>query len=348
MSPRNPRRLGGAGLWKAIWGEAPDASAFVTLARNPFYRDEMRRVALAYGHSEPSIDLAFALAKAKDGDADTRAALREMRKDLGAWLGDPANGAHPNHYSLETFASSIDEALEDDNWDWAIGAVLHQDSQAQQLLDPTFSALGGLAAGAAGAALRWRRTILRRDRARANGGDDWTRADYMAAGRLLGGKKYPPRLQKQLKAYMERQGFKVYFDDRLLAEMNVKYGGKKIKRGKKGEKGKKGAAGFLASERKIYFPEAPTYYQIWHELAHYAHYKKMGREAYMDKSLTEVEKEQFVYDMLRGARRWDAKDESGLFYINFKQKRDAIRIIEKLGGRSTPRPSAPIAPPVRP
>lgn len=67
-----------------------------------------------------------------------------------------------------------------------------------------------------------------------------------------------------------------------------------------------------------------TRYEVWHELNHYLHFKKIGQDAYLSLVRPRVP-EQYVYDAFRqSTRRW------GL--LNIKEHWDAMLYVESKGG----------------
>lgn len=70
----------------------------------------------------------------------------------------------------------------------------------------------------------------------------------------------------------------------------------------------------------------PTEYEVWHELGHYIHYRRIGAEAYRNLSRTAQwnAAEQFVFDMLNSTRRWSKLNEAEQMHAN--------QYIEDMGG----------------
>ncbi len=127
--------------------------------------------------------------------------------------------------------------------------------------------------------------------------------------------------------YFESRGFIVTYNDQIVPKGNVV-------EFKSDKSLKPGERPMLGSFR---FPEKVTWYQVWHEMAHYVHYKRVGPEEWHRASLTKVEREQFVYDLLRSARRWNKTDAKGRPFINFKEKIHAVEYILDVGGRGDPK-----------
>jgi hypothetical protein len=76
----------------------------------------------------------------------------------------------------------------------------------------------------------------------------------------------------------------------------------------------------------MFLPAKPTDYVVTHELAHYVHFRGIGREAYraLPRSLTWNRPEQAVFDMLEHPLRWRR--------FNPAERAHASAYIERIGG----------------
>ncbi len=72
----------------------------------------------------------------------------------------------------------------------------------------------------------------------------------------------------------------------------------------------------------LYLRSNPTQYEVWHELQHFRDFRNTGFDAY--KALQRVGREQSVYDVLSGARRWPM--------LNAAEQDHAFRYILSLDG----------------
>jgi hypothetical protein len=88
-----------------------------------------------------------------------------------------------------------------------------------------------------------------------------------------------------------------------------------------------GAGGsFDAIHRTLTVGSNPTEYEVWHELSHFIQYRKLKPMKYLGQIRTRTfnAPENFVFNMLRGTRRW------GL--LNEAEQSHAIWYIESYGG----------------
>ena len=122
-----------------------------------------------------------------------------------------------------------------------------------------------------------------------------------------GGDLYGSSRIGKLEKFLDRRGIKLKLDDPNLPV------------------GKR--AGFSAEAGELYLPRDATKYEVWHELSHYLHYKRIGRDAYLElraKGLEFVEQE--VFDTLRqNPRRWDE-------LLTLLEKVHASDYLERMGG----------------
>jgi Metallopeptidase toxin 4 len=88
------------------------------------------------------------------------------------------------------------------------------------------------------------------------------------------------RLEK-LRKYFDRRKLKLRIDDPRLPA----------------DKG----AGFIAGSKEILVRSNATKSQVWHELAHYLDYQRLGRPAYMNLPYP-IGREQAAYNFLRNSR----------------------------------------------
>uniref|UniRef100_UPI0027BA8A80 zincin-like metallopeptidase toxin domain-containing protein n=1 Tax=Acidovorax sp. TaxID=1872122 RepID=UPI0027BA8A80 len=123
----------------------------------------------------------------------------------------------------------------------------------------------------------------------------------------LGGALYPSTKLGQLDRYLAKRG------------ITLKVGDEHLPYGK--------AGGFDASHGELLLRSEPTSYEVWHELSHFRHYQKIGKERYLNlpRSTDFNAPEQFVFDMLENSpKRWNS--------LNFEQQQHAIDYIEWVGG----------------
>ena len=170
-----------------------------------------------------------------------------------------------------------------------VGSVLG--SLATPFLASRFSGLGGVAD----------------DASRVGIGESAIGTDYIDDVGRLGGQIYSPEKLAQLEQYLARRG------------VTLKVGDEFLKQGK--------AGGFARDGSELILRNNPTQYEVWHELAHFTQYRKIGPEAYLTlpRSLTYNAPEQFVFDLLENSpRRWNA--------LNLQERQHAIDYIERIGG----------------
>jgi hypothetical protein len=100
----------------------------------------------------------------------------------------------------------------------------------------------------------------------------------------LNGEVYGQKRLNTLKKYLNRRDAELTIDDpKLPSRMRGAYNGR---------------------DNKVYLRADATEYEVWHELSHYLHRKKIGKKEYM-KLERPTGPEQYVYDQLRGNdRRW--------------------------------------------
>jgi hypothetical protein len=137
--------------------------------------------------------------------------------------------------------------------------------------------------------------------------------DGMIAPRL-GGKLYNSEKLSQLRGYLERRGIRLLVGREHVPESLA------------------GAFEYTGTIT-IRLLDNPTEYEVWHEVSHYLHYRKVGPEAYSNLTRRYVEgdlmqswnvPEQYVYDQLNGPRRW--------LLLNEEERAHASRYIIRLGG----------------
>jgi hypothetical protein len=127
--------------------------------------------------------------------------------------------------------------------------------------------------------------------------------DAIENGRL-GGNLYSSTKLDSLGKYLNRRGIRLRLDGDEVLPPNV-------------------AAGFDGVKKEIIFRRNATEFEVWHELSHFRHYKTIGPEAY--NSLTRVQKEQFVFDMLENSKkRW--------YGMSDLERRASIEYILRIGG----------------
>ena len=123
-----------------------------------------------------------------------------------------------------------------------------------------------------------------------------------------GGELYGANRLNKLDGYLDRRGdIKLFLDNPRLPP------------------GKR--AGFNAELGELSLPHDATKYEVWHELAHYAHYKRIGRDAYLQLRAKGKEfVEQEVFDTLRrNPRRWNE-------LLTLLEKVHAEDYLERMGG----------------
>jgi len=110
--------------------------------------------------------------------------------------------------------------------------------------------------------------------------------DFLAQTGRLGGILYGERRLAKLKNYLDRQGVDLLVGDEYLLPGQA--GGFQI---------------YTDPDRRptLRLRSNPTRYEVWHELSHYIHYKRIEREAFINlpRSRAWNAAEQFVYDMLK-------------------------------------------------
>jgi hypothetical protein len=147
---------------------------------------------------------------------------------------------------------------------------------------------------------------LAEDVARAGTATNRTQDLIEALGRL-GGEIYSASKLRQLESYLSRRGITLKVGDEHLPP--------------------NGAGAFNYGKGELLLRSNPTSYEVWHELSHYLHYRKIGAEAYanLPRSTLNNVPEQFVFDMLENSkRRWGN--------LNDAERRHAIDYIERIGG----------------
>mgnify|MGYP000514370310 CR=1 FL=1 len=127
--------------------------------------------------------------------------------------------------------------------------------------------------------------------------------DLVGVGRL-GGQLYHARRLGVLRRYLERRGFSLSMDDAILDALNAN-------------------GGFSARSRTIYLRSDATRYEVWHELSHFLHSRRIGSEAYLALQRP-IRPEAYVYDSLRSSRHWHL--------LNSAEQRHASAYIMKVGG----------------
>jgi Metallopeptidase toxin 4 len=127
--------------------------------------------------------------------------------------------------------------------------------------------------------------------------------DAMDSAGRLGGKLYDTNKLGQLKRYLERRGVALQVGDEY------------VPLGK--------AGGFDSIQNKLILRDAPTEYEVWHEMSHFRQRQSLGNELY--NLQTRAQKEQHVFDTLENStKRWNT--------LNFEQQMHAIEYIERVGG----------------
>jgi hypothetical protein len=124
---------------------------------------------------------------------------------------------------------------------------------------------------------------------------------------------YGERRLAKLKNYLDRQGVDLFVGDEYILPRQ--------------------AGGFYVYEDQGRRPAMvlrsnPTRYEVLHELSHYIHYKRIGREAFINlpRSRAWNAAEQFVYDMLsNNEHRW-------WHHLNDAERIDANEYIDYIGG----------------
>lgn len=121
------------------------------------------------------------------------------------------------------------------------------------------------------------------------------------------GKPYDPRKLERLGKYLKRRGVLLKMNDTPVP-------------------GDAWGA-FAIDGTELLLQNNPTEYEVWHELGHFLHCRKVGREAYakLPRSRRFNAPEQFVFDLLESSpKRWSA--------MSFEQQQHAIDYIEQNGG----------------
>lgn len=120
-----------------------------------------------------------------------------------------------------------------------------------------------------------------------------------------GGEVYGAGRLKKLGRYLDRRSVELVVDDPVMLKMKK--------------------AGFARDGTKLYLPSDATRYEVMHELGHYVHFRRIGKEAYQALPRPTAP-EQAVYDLLRrNERRWYEQ-------MNFLERLDAQLKIERDGG----------------
>jgi hypothetical protein len=128
-----------------------------------------------------------------------------------------------------------------------------------------------------------------------------------------GGILYSPAKLRQLSNYLKRRNIVLKVGDQFLPSNK--------------------AGGFIVNPDgtiELLLRSNPTEYEVWHELAHYIHWKKLGTDAYRDLprkangALQDIP-EQFVFDLLENSKkRWNR--------LNTTERAHAIDYIYGRGG----------------
>jgi hypothetical protein len=132
-----------------------------------------------------------------------------------------------------------------------------------------------------------------------------TKDDYLPDEvRFKGGKPY--RNIKGLKKYLKKHG------------VDLKVGDKYLPPNKRG--------GFNAETMEMRLKGNPTLYEVWHEMAHFNHMKKIGRKEYLELSRKFGNNipEQYVFDSLENSAKWKV--------LNPLEKQHARSVIENVYG----------------
>ncbi|WP_437952511.1 zincin-like metallopeptidase toxin domain-containing protein [Sorangium sp. So ce296] len=135
-------------------------------------------------------------------------------------------------------------------------------------------------------------------------------ADAISETGLFGGKLYGERRLEALRRYLNKRGVNLLVGDELLPSRMP------------------GAFRVAPTGRpQLLLRSNPTEYTVWHELSHYLHFRRIGRDAYLVlprmKGWNAVE--QFVFDMLENPSRWRR--------LNPAEQAHAIEYIEAVGFR---------------
>jgi RHS repeat-associated protein len=116
--------------------------------------------------------------------------------------------------------------------------------------------------------------------------------DFLEQTGRLGGILYGERRLAKLKNYLDRQGVDLFVGDEYVPR----------------NKGGAFRVPLDPGQRPAMILRSnPTQYEVWHELSHYIHYQRIGREAFINlpRSAERNAAEQFVFDMLENnERRW--------------------------------------------
>ena len=131
--------------------------------------------------------------------------------------------------------------------------------------------------------------------------------DFIEGTGRLGGDLYDKSKLAKMEKYMEKRG------------VEFKVGDEFVPWGK--------AGGFAQDGSKLVLLSNPTKYEVWHELAHYVQFKKIGRALYegLERSPKLNAPEEFVFNFLKNSfKRWNA--------LTPDQQASAIRYIQKYRG----------------
>ncbi|AUX37642.1 MULTISPECIES: SpvB/TcaC N-terminal domain-containing protein [Sorangium] len=150
--------------------------------------------------------------------------------------------------------------------------------------------------------------LVGRIAARRGSGSARAAADAISETGLFGGKLYGERRLEALRRYLDKRGVDLIIVDQ----------------------GKNKAGSFfvdVTGRPQLRLRPNPTEYLVWHELSHYLHYRRIGREAYLNlpRSQGWNAAEQFVFDMLEHPSRWRR--------LNAEERAHAIWYIEEWGFR---------------
>lgn len=126
----------------------------------------------------------------------------------------------------------------------------------------------------------------------------------MGTGRH-GGELYGPNRIAKLGRYLKRRGIELLVDDPVMLKLQK--------------------AGFARDGSKMYLPSDATRYEVLHEIGHYVHFRRLGKDAYAALQRPTAA-EQAVYDSLRSnERRWYRQ-------LNIMERLNAQLKIKRDGG----------------
>ena len=105
-----------------------------------------------------------------------------------------------------------------------------------------------------------------------------------AFGRREGFLYETERLRK-LDGYLKKRGFRLLLEEPYLYGYNC-------------------SGAFDGELKDVLLKEDATCYEVWHEMSHYRHYQRIGKEAYL--SLDQATREQVAFGALKNnPRRWN-------------------------------------------